>query len=119
MYFGVRAYVLHGMMSYDQTSGVGFDHISENWQRTGWVTPFLLTACALLPFVVLAWKDTSLFLRRQALFLFPVLFLSNLLFSWMQETRNFMPLVFVLAVIAGGYFSRQPVGVMQPAVSGD
>jgi hypothetical protein len=34
-----------------------------------------------------------------ALYLFPVLFLSSLFFSWLREARNFMPLVAVLTVL--------------------
>jgi hypothetical protein len=41
-----------------------------------------------------------------ALFLFPVLFLSGLFFSFLVEMRNFMPLVFVLAVIAARYLTE-------------
>jgi hypothetical protein len=66
----------------------------------------LLTACALLPFLVLGWKDTPLSLKRQILYLFPVLFFSGLFFSWLYETRNFMPLVFVMSVVAGSYLVR-------------
>jgi hypothetical protein len=39
-------------------------------------------------------------------FLLPVLVISNVLFSWLRETRNYMPLVFVMAVAGGGYLSR-------------
>lgn len=35
------------------------------------------------------------------------LFLSSLLFSWLHETRNFMPLVFVLAVVGARHLTRQ------------
>jgi hypothetical protein len=106
IYFGVRLFVLHGSMSYQQTSGVKLDHVLENWQFVGWHEPFLLTACALLPFMALGWTETPLSLKRQVFFLFPVLFISSLFFSWLCETRNFMPLVFVLSVIAAVYFSR-------------
>jgi len=107
VYFGVRVFVLHGMMHYNQASGMMPDHVWENWQNGEWQEPFLLTVGALLPFLALGWKQTALALKRQALFLLPVLFISGLLFSWLRESRNFMPLVFVLAVIAGGYLSRQ------------
>jgi hypothetical protein len=109
-YFGVRMWILHGAMKYDQTSGVTPAHISENWNIAGWVAPFLLTAGALLPFLALSWKETATPLKRQTLFLLPVLFISSLFFSWLTESRNYMPLVFVLAVVAGGYLSRQSAG---------
>ena len=63
--------------------------------------PFLLTACALLPFLAWDWKQTAGSLKSLAFFLLPVLFVSSLLFSWLREARNYMPLVFVLAVSAG------------------
>ena len=106
VYFGVRVFVLHGAMTYHQTSGVGLEHVWENWRDVEWHTPFLLTACALLPFLAAGWKETPVSLKRQTLYLLPVLFLSSLFFSWLREARNFMPVVFVLAVIAAGYFSR-------------
>jgi hypothetical protein len=105
-YFGVRLFVLHGAMSYKQTSGVGPEHILKNLTSRDWPVIFLLTACALLPFLVLGWKDTPLSLKRQILYLFPVLFFSGLFFSWLYETRNFMPLVFVMSVVAGSYLVR-------------
>jgi hypothetical protein len=113
VYFGVRLFVLHGSMNYQQTSGVKLEHVLENWQFIGWHEPFLLTACALLPFLALGWKETALSLKRLVFFLFPVLFLSSLFFSWLVETRNFMPLVFVLSVVAAGYFGRFPPNALK------
>ena len=107
VYFGVRFFVLHGAMSYQQTSGVGLDHVLENWRDPEWRIPFLLTACALLPFLAVGWKQTAVSLKRQALFLLPVLFLSSLFFSWLRESRNFMPLVFVTSVIAASFMERE------------
>ncbi len=107
VYLGVRLFVLHGSMQYQQASGVTLEHVRENWQDLNWRIPFLLTVCALLPFLALDWKRTPPSLRRQALYLLPVLFISSLFFSWLREARNFMPLVFVLAVVAGRYLSRQ------------
>jgi hypothetical protein len=107
MYFGVRWWVLHGAMHYNQASGASLEQSLVNWQYGNWHVPFLLTAGALLPFLALGWKETAVSLKRMALFLLPVLFVSSLLFSYLREARNYMPLVFVLAVSAGGYLSRQ------------
>jgi hypothetical protein len=106
VYIGVRLFVLHGTIHYNQVSGVTLDHAWENLRTGVWEWPFLLTAGALLPFLALGWKETPASLKRQAVFLLPVLFISSLFFSWLSEARNFMPLVFVLAVAAGGYLSR-------------
>ena len=42
-------------------------------------------------------------LRRLVIFLVPVLFLSSLIFSWLREARNFMPLCAVLIVMTVYY----------------
>ena len=106
VYLGVRLWVLRGAMHYEQASGTSPDHFFNNWQYGQWHGAFLLTGGALLPFLVVGWKETAVSLKRLALFLLPVLFVSSLLFSYLREARNYMPLVFVLAVSAGGYLSR-------------
>ncbi len=106
-YFGVRVLVLKGKMDYQAVSGVPAQHISQNWHAHGWPSAFLLTAGALMPFLVLDWKRIPASLKQLVLFLLPVLFASTLVFGWLEETRNFMPLVFVLAVTAGSFLSRQ------------
>ncbi len=113
MYFAVRVFVLHGPMHYQQVSGVDANHILVNLRNpdwTGnpnWLRLFLLTGGAYFPFLVLDWKNTAASLKRLAFYLLTVLFVSSLLFSWLVETRNWMPMVFVLAVVAARYFRRQ------------
>ncbi|MGD0868591.1 MAG: hypothetical protein ABSB88_03485 [Bryobacteraceae bacterium] len=114
VYFGARLFVLHGTMHYSQVSGMVLGHVWDNWHNLVWPEPFLLTAGALLPFLALGWKETPLSLRRQAVFLLPVLFISSLFFGWLSEARNFMPLVFVLAVAAGVYLTRQFTDTFRP-----
>jgi len=108
-YFGVRLPVQKGHMEYKQISGVSLDHVPINWAGTG-VDPngrtlFAITAGAFLPFLLLGWKDTPRSLRSMTLFLLPVLFTSSLFFSWLHEARNYMPVVFVLAVVAARYLT--------------
>ena len=103
MYFGVRVFVLKGLMHYGQVSGVGREHVWSSLQPGLWPARFLMTAGAFAPFLALGWEKTPLSLKRQVFFLLPVLFISSLVFSWLHETRNFMPLVFVLAVVTGRY----------------
>jgi hypothetical protein len=100
-YFGVRLFVLKGTMGYKQVSGVRADHIWTNLADTRWITVFLLTAAALVPIAAMGWRNAPQVLKRQSIYLLVVLFISSLVFSWLVESRNFMPLVFVLAVIAG------------------
>ena len=106
VYFGVRFWVLRGGIGYGQISGVALSHAWSNWQNGRWPPLVALTAGALLPFLILTWKETPLPLKRQALFLLPVLFISGTFFSWLFESHNFMPLVFVLAVVAGRYLAE-------------
>lgn len=109
MYIGVRLLVLKGGMHYGQVSGVpveqAWSHVLFNLRDPRWPRGFLLTVGAFAPFLALAWKETPRSLKHQVLFLFPVLFLSGIFFSFLREMRNFMPLVFVLAVAAACYLS--------------
>lgn len=106
-FVGVRLLVLHGLVHYKEISGTTLSQISLNLDDPHWPTPFLLTFCALLPFLLLAWKRTPLELKRLAFYLLPVLFIASLLFSFLSETRNYMPAIFVLSVVAGNYLSKQ------------
>lgn len=86
----------------------------EHWRRLGKPAignvdlPFLLTAGALIPFLAVGCRSTPRPLKQTALFLLPVLFLSSLLFSWLDESRNYMPVVFVFAVIAAHALTQNP-----------
>jgi hypothetical protein len=101
VYFGVRVFVLGGFMGYKDISGVTIEHVIRNLSDSRWHYVFLLTACALTPMLALGWKQTPVTLRRLALYLIAVLFVSSAFFSWLVETRNFMPAVIVLAVATG------------------
>jgi hypothetical protein len=119
VYFGVRMLVLHGAMhSYTDVSLAPPNMPSMNWHDSRWPEGLLLTVGAFVPFLVLSWRDTPRSLKQLALFLFPVLFASSLYFSFLVEMRNFMPIVFVLAVIAARYLislsSEAPVALPQP-----
>jgi len=115
-YFGVRFAVLHGSMDYAHVSGVSSSQISANISDYHiWVPRVLLTAGSLFPFLALGWNTTPRVLRQLTLFLAPTLFLSSFAFSWLSETRNFMPLVFILAVVAGRYFAGDCTSVGESA----
>ena len=105
-YFAVRLVVLHGSMQYSQVSGVNRAFILINLHRGHWVIHLLLTGLAYLPFLILGWKDTPLTLKHLTFYLLPLLVISSLLFSWLNEARNYMPLVFVLAVVAGRFLVK-------------
>lgn len=116
IYLGVRMLVLQGNLHYAQISGTPPNMVSLNWYDARWPEGLLLTVGAFLPFLVLGWRDTPRSLKRLTLFLFPVLFVSGLFFSFLVEMRNFMPLVFVLAVIAARYLTG--LGMESPAALG-
>ncbi len=102
-YFAVRSFVLHGVMQYQQVSGVNVQFILTNLRQRTWPPHLMVTGLVFLPFLYLAWKQTPLLLKRLTFYLLPLLVLSSMVFSWLNEARNYMPLVFVLAVVAGRY----------------
>ena len=99
-----RLPALRDGFSYGQVSGVGLSHISDNlgaWRV--WLPQVLFTGGLFLPFVYLGWSRAASMPKRLTLFLLPVLGLSNLVFSWIHEVRNFVPLLIPMAVITVGY----------------
>lgn len=102
-YFGIRMLVVKGQLNYTQISGVSLSHVQDNLNLPNGLTSFATVVCAFLPFLYWGWKRPARSPKVMALFLLPVLFISSLFFSWLQEARNFMPLVFVLSVIAAQY----------------
>jgi hypothetical protein len=106
IYVGVRLLVLHGALHYGQVSGAPPSHIVENWQDYKWHRSFLFTAGAYLPFLAFAWRETPPLLKQLTFYLIPVLFVSSLVFGWLGESRNFMPVVFVLAVVAARFLAE-------------
>jgi len=110
VYVLVRLIILHGAMHYGQVSGTTPAHIAENLRDRKWIELFFMTAGAYLPFLALGWRDTPPYLRNLVMFLVPVLLLSSLLFGWLAESRNYMPVVFVTAVITARFFCGPPPG---------
>ncbi len=106
-YFGIRTFVLHGVMQYNQVSGVRLWFIKANIKDPFWMPHLILTGLAYLPFLILGWKGTPLMLKRMFFYLLPLLLVTSGLFSWLNEARNYMPLVFVLAVVSGRYLVSQ------------
>ena len=102
-YFGVRYVVLHGAIEYHAISGVDPMHILDNVRDKSWPEVVLLTVFGGVFFLLLYWRQTPLSLKRLYFYLLPVLLVSSVLFSWIRETRNYMPLVIILSVIAARY----------------
>ena len=97
---GVRLAVVHGDVKYTNISGVEPAFVLVNLRDPRWPTLTLMTLGAYLPFLVFGWRKVAGELRLLAPFVAAALLLSSLLFGWLHETRNVMPAVFVLAVVA-------------------
>jgi len=107
-FFAVRALVLHGTPAYKQISGVKFHHITVNWgNQIHWVPQLFYTLGIFLPFLALGWRVAPRSLRSLVLYLFPVLFISGLAFSYLREARNFVPLVAPFALMTVYYLCPQ------------
>jgi hypothetical protein len=107
IYYGVRFFVLHGPMHYQQvTQDFTLHHISANLAIASWPAIFLIFG-GYAAFLVVGWKETPPSLKRLVFYLAPLLIAANLVSGWLRETRNYMPAVFVLSVIAARYISRR------------
>ncbi len=60
----------------------------------------LLFVGAFLPFIAWRWRSLDARLRTICVVLTPLVLLSNLCFGWHYESRNYMPLVPLLATLA-------------------
>ncbi len=63
----------------------------------------VFTVGIFIPFLILAWKSADRRVRNLALFLLTALLLSNMMFSWLVETRNLIPAVIPLALLTSDY----------------
>ncbi|MFL6414197.1 MAG: hypothetical protein ACJ74Y_00785, partial [Bryobacteraceae bacterium] len=110
-YLGVHLYVLNHGGHPAGGSGVSRIITDRTWvaildtnlKDARWPAAVLLTGFALTPFLLVSWRTTPKSLKYAAVYVLIVVSLSNLFFSWLVETRNLMPAVFVLAVVAGRF----------------
>ncbi len=99
-----RMWVLHGVPAYQQISGTGFDQAGRNLSNyREWIPGFIYTAGIFIPFTIAGWNKSPWALRSLALYWLPVLLFSGLFFSWLRESRNFVPLAMILAVLTVYY----------------
>jgi hypothetical protein len=69
-----------------------------------------------LPLIVWGWRGLDRRLKVMCLTLTPLLLLSNLCFGWLYESRNYMPLVPLLATAA--LCALSPASDVEPRVAG-
>lgn len=108
-----------GAPAYEKVSGVGLEHIAINFAGCwDWIRQFWHTAGVFLLFVVVGWKRAAQPLQSLILFLLPCLWTSNLLFSHLKESRNFMPVVVPIAVVAASVlFDYRTTNDARPSVN--
>lgn len=73
--------------------------IEPYMMRQNFVQPALFIG-VFLPFIILQWRRLDRRLRILCLVLTPLVLASNLCFGWMWESRNYVPLLPVLAAMA-------------------
>jgi hypothetical protein len=86
-------------LSIEYTSTVSIDQ--------NYIQPWIFVA-PFLPFIALNWRQTDRRLKALLLTLTPLLLASNLCFGWMYESRNYMPLLPLLATMAVSAVARRP-----------
>lgn len=97
----LRTYIAGGF-DYDRISGVGPAWIEVNLADVWyWSRQLLGTVGILVPLTACGWNRSPQSLKHLVVFLFPVLFVSSAVFSWLRESRNFMPMVIPMAIIVG------------------
>lgn len=105
--FSVRS-LISADMEYENISGVDPSHILNNLaQYEIWSRQLAYTLGIFIPFFILSWKTSHRQLRNLVLFLLPPLIVSNIMFSWLHESRNFIPVVIPLAIITSDYLLHQ------------
>lgn len=93
--------IVAGEPEYEKISGVGPEFLVSNFlDYWFWGRQFWHTLGFLMPLMALRWRQAPSRLRMLILFLVPVLWLSNLCFSYLRESRNYVPVLIPCAVIA-------------------
>ena len=99
--FGIRMWVTSGDVQYRNISGVNLTHVKNNLlDISRWGRQMLFTVGIFIPFLFISWKGSQREIRNLTIFLFPFLLLSNVFFGWLCETRNLIPVVIILSLIA-------------------
>lgn len=106
-YLGVRYFVLRGVPAYSQISGVGGEHVLTNLRSGHWFALTFYAVGLFVPFLALAWRSTPQGLKQTIVYSFSMISASSLLYSWLSETRNLMPVAIPLAAATAGHLLRR------------
>jgi hypothetical protein len=71
-----------------------------------------------VPFIAWGWRRLDGRLKAMCLVLTPLVLLSNLCFGWLYESRNYMPLLPLLATAAVFAIRSPPQGWARQAIPG-
>jgi hypothetical protein len=74
-------------------------HFPESIINQFWIQPLIFIGI-FLPFIVWRWRQAEWPLKALFLTLVPLLFASQLLYGWLYESRNYVPLLPVLTTLA-------------------
>jgi hypothetical protein len=103
----IRFLITNNQLEYKNISGVTPKHILDNWNDgLRWYRQFFSTIVLLLPLTILEWKNSNRILKILILFLGSFLILSNLIFSWLTEARNFVPFLVPMCLLNAMYLTK-------------
>ncbi len=96
----IRIWIIGGDLEYRSISGIEPHHIATNLSMIEyWLPQALLTIGVFFPFLFGVWRSAPYHPKRLIILLTPSLVITNIMFSWFHESRNFIPLVIPLAII--------------------
>lgn len=100
---GIRLYISQ-VLQYTSISGVGPEHILDNLCKIDlWGRQLLFTVGIFIPFFLASYKSSAREIRTLVLYLTPTLILSNIVFGWLHEARNLIPVVIPMALMTANF----------------
>lgn len=103
---GIRLLIKPDFTYIDISASGTVDHIIKNLSAYPmWYRPLFYTIGIFLPFIFIAWRSTTAPVKKLVIFLLPTLVLSNVVFSWLEETRNFIPVIIPMALLTANFLT--------------
>ena len=104
----IRYFVNHGSFAYRSVSGVGLNQTMANLRGyREWSLQYIFSIGILLPGACLGWKLMDRSFRLTCLVLTLSLIVSSALFSWLNEVRNLVPALVMLAIVNFKYIESR------------